>query len=166
MSSCGNLLESGGSACKKPTPSALTESALKKATIHITYLQASILVANTETGQQFLQSPAHTSGQLTRALPLSEPSPVLCKLAKHDFQEEKKVRLRNCCSFQTQNVSTLNTGLKDRMLQTTHHLENEAVLPSYHRSHEHAIQFLIILLRLSRSHVSQFPLQVCGTSDS
>lgn len=160
MSSCGNLLESGGSACKKPTPS------LKKAKIHITYLQASILVANTETCQQFLHSPADTSGQLTRAFPLSEPSPVLRKLAKHDFQEENKVRLRNCWSFQTQNVSACNKGLNDRMLQTTHHLEDEAILPSYHRSHEHAIQFLIVLLRLSRSHVSQLPLQVCGTSDS
>ncbi len=42
------------------------------------------------------------------------------------------------------------------------HLENEAVLAGEHGAHQHAVEHLVILLRLRVAHVRQPPLQVCA----
>ena len=55
--------------------------------------------------------------------------------------------------------STAKRG--DRGTTEAQHLEDEAILASHDRAHQHAIQLLVILLRLCRAHIDELPLQVC-----
>ncbi len=158
MSSCGSLLESGGSACPGNTSSKLLQLRHKGTAVHCI--------------QRCCCQPCRLRMLLARLQRCRDVQSQFFADCASAIETEAgrlshrcKIHRRNCVESIVKAKSLFQKLTRLSKQQTENHLEDEAVLPSYYRPHEHAVQLLIVLLRLCRSHICQLPLQVCKTQE-